>query len=126
MGGPIDCASRSLRRDTSDLIGTCGVSHVRPNSCRAAIGWHLSSKFSGAGYATEAAREMLRFAFQERHVMRVRADCFESNLASRRVLEKLGMRLSIASRFMRRVLALTYAHWRPVVRYTIENRISAS
>ena len=79
-------------RDTSEVIGTCTLNHATADSYWASVGWHLSGRFSGKGYATEAGREVVRFAFEERRVARVLADCFESNSANRRVFSKLGMR----------------------------------
>lgn len=45
----------------------------------------------GMGYATEAARRAMAFAFQELGAARVWAGVTPQNLGSRRVLEKLGM-----------------------------------
>ena len=46
----------------------------------------------GKGYATEAAAGMLEFAFEELELPLVYAGCAPDNHASRRVMEKLGMR----------------------------------
>ena len=46
----------------------------------------------GRGYATEAAGAMLAFAFEELKLHRVYGDCDARNIASARVMEKLGMR----------------------------------
>jgi len=47
----------------------------------------------GRGYATEAASEILDFGFDVLLLHRVWAGCDPENVASARVLEKLGMRL---------------------------------
>jgi RimJ/RimL family protein N-acetyltransferase len=47
----------------------------------------------GKGYATEGARALVRKAFTELDVPRVVATTYEHNGASRRVLEKVGMRI---------------------------------
>jgi len=46
----------------------------------------------GQGYATEAAREMLRFGFEDLGLHRIFASHFKHNPASGRILNKLGMR----------------------------------
>jgi len=45
----------------------------------------------GRGIATEAARLVLRYAFEHYGLNRVEATCMPENAGSRRVLEKLGM-----------------------------------
>jgi RimJ/RimL family protein N-acetyltransferase len=45
----------------------------------------------GHGYATEAARTIVEMAFQDPFVWRVQATCALDNVASARVLEKVGL-----------------------------------
>lgn len=46
----------------------------------------------GRGHATDAARELLGYLFDQRGKHRVTASCDARNVASARVLERLGMR----------------------------------
>jgi RimJ/RimL family protein N-acetyltransferase len=55
------------------------------------IGWRLARPHWGAGIATEAAREVLRFAFDYARVPRLVSICHVDNAASARVMTKLGM-----------------------------------
>lgn len=55
------------------------------------IGWTMHREEWGKGYAPEAAREVLRFAFSELKAHRVMAFCHAENAASVRVMEKAGM-----------------------------------
>lgn len=55
------------------------------------IGWGIRRTDWGQGYATEAARAMVRFAFTVLNAHRVTAFCHSENAASYRVMEKLGM-----------------------------------
>ena len=59
---------------------------------QAELGWVLDPAFTGHGYATEAARELLRVCFQDLGVRRVVAGCFADNDASWRLMERIGMR----------------------------------
>jgi [ribosomal protein S5]-alanine N-acetyltransferase len=78
-----------LKSDLS-FIGTCGIWDVSPDSS-ALIGWHFENKFSGNGFATEAAQELLYIAFEIHRAAAIYADCFEDNFASIRIMEKIGM-----------------------------------
>lgn len=60
---------------------------------RAELGYAITPATWGRGFATEAAREVLRFAFEGLHLRRVTAACLADNPASSRVLERLGFRL---------------------------------
>ncbi|OYO02508.1 GNAT family N-acetyltransferase [Enemella evansiae] len=50
------------------------------------------------GIATEVSRELIRIAFTELGLRRLTAGCFADNQASRRVLEKAGLRLEAVTR----------------------------
>ncbi|MDJ0938485.1 MAG: GNAT family N-acetyltransferase [Woeseiaceae bacterium] len=54
------------------------------------IGYYLKRSAWGFGYATEAARRVLEFAFQESPLDEVVATFDKGNLASKSVLEKAG------------------------------------
>ncbi len=54
------------------------------------IGYFLKRSAWGFGYATEACRRLLQFAFQETPLTEVVATFDKGNLASRNVLEKAG------------------------------------
>jgi [ribosomal protein S5]-alanine N-acetyltransferase len=74
------------------LIGNCGV-RVNDSDLREGnIGFELDSRCWGHGYATEAAREIVRFGFEELGLHRIWSWCVAENTGSARVLEKVGMR----------------------------------
>ena len=80
-------------KEKNELIGNCGI-RINDSELREAnIGYELDSRFWGNGYATEAARAILRFGFEELGLHRVYATTLAVNKGSARVLEKLGMRL---------------------------------
>ena len=58
----------------------------------AEIGWCLDPAQGGHGYATEAAAELLRIAFEDLGMHRVTALCFAANEPSWRLMERIGMR----------------------------------
>jgi RimJ/RimL family protein N-acetyltransferase len=106
-------------KDMGTLIGNCFIAGTRAGYTRARVGWHFGSTYSGKGYATESARELLRLGFQDHDVERISAHCFASNAASRRVMEKIGMmphRNSLLARWLR---GATYGENKPIVQYRI-------
>lgn len=56
------------------------------------IGWVFNPKYYNHGYASEAAQGILKFGFEDMHLHRVIATCQPENIASSRVMEKIGMR----------------------------------
>lgn len=57
------------------------------------LGCRLCKAAWNRGYATEGAQALICKGFSELRVQRIVATTFEDNLASRRVLEKLGMKI---------------------------------
>ncbi|HEY8601815.1 MAG TPA: GNAT family N-acetyltransferase, partial [Thermomicrobiales bacterium] len=62
------------------------------------LGYRLNQAAWGQGYATEGARALVGHGFTVLGVARVYATTYEDNLASRRVMEKVGMTLVRAYR----------------------------
>ena len=56
------------------------------------LGWVLHKNHWGKGYTTEAAGAMLAYAREHWHIRRMIACCDSENIASKRVIEKLGMK----------------------------------
>jgi RimJ/RimL family protein N-acetyltransferase len=73
------------------LIGNCGFRAQSVDATAGEIGYELDPRSWEHGYATEAARAMLRFGFERFGVRRISATVIAENTASIRVLEKLGM-----------------------------------
>jgi RimJ/RimL family protein N-acetyltransferase len=57
------------------------------------LGYRLRRDAWGRGYASEGARALVDKAFRDTHVALVYAETMAVNIASRRVMEKAGMRL---------------------------------
>jgi RimJ/RimL family protein N-acetyltransferase len=83
-------------RVTGGIHGWAELSKLRPwsgPSDEIAISYVLGQASWGRGIATEAAARLLRHAFEVQQLERVMAVIMAANTASKRVLEKLGMRL---------------------------------
>ena len=80
-------------RDSGRVVGDLAMQWVSEEHKTAEIGFVFDPEEQGRGYATEAARELLRVAFEDFGLHRVIGRTEARNAASARVLEKLGMRL---------------------------------
>ena len=74
------------------MIGTCGFTSIDTASNSTEIGYVLNPSYQGRGYATEAVKRVLRFAFEELEFNRVEARYIIGNDRSRRVMDRAGMR----------------------------------
>ena len=79
-------------RDGERLIGQVGLTLISSQYDEAFMWYSVNRRDWGMGYATEAAGRLLRFGFEEAGLRRIFAECHPDNLASARVLEKIGMR----------------------------------
>ncbi len=74
------------------VIGDIGFIEPPDEGGSVEFGYSIVPEYQGKGYATEAARAMIEWAFEQPPVKRVSAECLKDNYASIRVLEKAGMR----------------------------------
>jgi RimJ/RimL family protein N-acetyltransferase len=79
-------------RATGRFVGEVVLRLTSGESRQGEIGWSLHPDAQGKGYATEAARELLRLGFEDLGLHRIVAECDPRNEASIRVMERLGMR----------------------------------
>lgn len=75
-----------------ELIGNVSLFAFSEQNRRCEIGYALNSKYWGQGYTGEALRAVLDYGFRELDLNRIEADVDPRNLASARVLERLGFR----------------------------------
>lgn len=79
-------------KETGRLIGVILICENKGDTCE--IGYGIGSQFWNRGYTTEATKRFLEYCLQERGFQTVYASFFTGNEASRRVMEKCGMRYS--------------------------------
>jgi [ribosomal protein S5]-alanine N-acetyltransferase len=75
------------------FIGTCGFVEWSMTHSRAEIGYALSARYWREGYMSEAANAIIEFGFREMLLNRIVGRCEVNNIASARVMEKVGMQL---------------------------------
>ncbi|SRR5579883_323283 len=114
-------------KDTGELIGFVGLnvpafeSHFTP--C-VEIGWRLGSHHWGHGYATEAAKAVLKLAFEEFGLSEVVSFAVPENNRSIKVMEKIGMIRDVKGDFRhpklpenhRLSLHVLYSIQRPIIK----------
>lgn len=72
------------------FVGWCTLNSWNRDFRSASLGYCLTEAAWGRGYATEAARALLGWGFDALDLNRVQAEADTRNVASARVLEKLG------------------------------------
>lgn len=80
------------RRAEPGLIGDCAFQVLAEDDQQAEIGFTFSRLYQQQGYATEAVRGLLDYLFGDLRLHRVTATCDVENVASLRLLERVGMR----------------------------------
>ncbi len=80
-----------LSKETGEFIGWCGLDHTQAVDADPALFYLLKAGYWGRGLATEAARALLEYAFTRLELASIHGGCAPENLASKRVMEKIGM-----------------------------------
>ncbi len=79
-------------KETRRVIGDVLLKWTSEEHRQGEIGFIFHPDFQGRGYASEATREMLRIGFDELDLHRIIGRCEGQNVASTRLMERLGMR----------------------------------
>ena len=76
------------------MIGTIGAYDYDQEKNQIEVGFSIERASWGKGYAAEALRPVLEYLTVQEGIAHVMAWCASDNIASKRTLEKAGMRLS--------------------------------
>jgi len=82
----------AIEAATGRHVGEFMLRLTSAESRQGEIGWSLHPDSQGRGLATEGAQSMLRVGFADYGLHRITAGCDPRNVASLRVMERLGMR----------------------------------
>lgn len=81
--------------ETGQFIGFIGLQKTNFESeftpC-IEIGWRIRKEFWNQGYATEGAKACLKYGFKDLNFEEILSFCPEVNLASERIMQKIGMK----------------------------------
>jgi RimJ/RimL family protein N-acetyltransferase len=107
---------RATRRDNGEFVGWFALKYV-PGTVEVEVGYRLRHAAWGRGYATEGARDLVRYGFDELGLYRIIGITHPDNVSSRRVLEKAGLVDAGVGYYYGRCVrvheALREADWRP-------------
>ncbi|MGJ8621319.1 MAG: GNAT family N-acetyltransferase [Yoonia sp.] len=82
-----------ILRDSHQVIGAACLQNVaNQDTAELEIGWRLTTAATGHGYATEAGKAAAEYAFDIIGAGHVIAVAHPDNIASHRVMERIGMR----------------------------------
>jgi len=81
---------RASRRDSGAFVGWFSLKYI-PDTVEVEVGYRLLRSAWGKGFATEGARELVRYGFDSVGLHRIIGITHPDNLASQRVLMKVGL-----------------------------------
>ena len=85
-------------KETGRVIGEVHLSWIFWQQMYSEFGFAISPKYWNKGYGTEAAGELLRYAFEDLGMRRIVGIAMSGNVPSRRLMEKLGMKLECVAK----------------------------
>ena len=77
-------------KNTSEVIGTCGIQEIMKSASRASVGADLRRDYWEQGIMTEALRAIVKYSFLGLQINRLQCFVEEDNRASVKLVEKLG------------------------------------
>ncbi|HXC03567.1 MAG TPA: GNAT family N-acetyltransferase [Bacteroidia bacterium] len=80
----------AFKDQEQELLGTAGLKSIHPIHLRGEIGYELDPVYWNRGLMTEALRTITNFCFHTLHLHTIEANIAPDNMASERVLQKLG------------------------------------
>lgn len=92
-----------IEKSSKEFAGWCGIWRLQETD-EIEVGYAIGKKFWGRGLATEAAFVLLQYAFEELKPEKIVAVARPENVASLRVMEKLGMKYDYTGNFYGREL----------------------
>jgi len=102
-------------KETGVIMGLGGIFGYIPAHHRATMGWWFDCQFWGNGYATELGRACAEYGMKYLHLNRIDSVVRVDNIASRKVLEKIGMSLSACFRQYWKIKGELLSHYQFVI-----------
>jgi ribosomal-protein-alanine N-acetyltransferase len=80
-----------IEQNIRKIIGNIGFKGRPDDEGKIELAYHVVQEFQRRGYGFEAAQSLIEWVMNDTAVKTVTAECEDSNFASIRILEKLGM-----------------------------------
>jgi RimJ/RimL family protein N-acetyltransferase len=93
-----------IDKTSNEFIGWCGLWKLKETG-ETEVGYAIDKNFQKKGLASEAAQKFLEYGFDQLKLEKIVAVARPENTASRRVMEKIGMKYDGIGRFYDRDLA---------------------
>lgn len=77
---------------TGEMIGSIGITITSEYDSKGGLGYKIGSRWWNQGYSSEAAKAVIGYMFCNTDIERIASFSSTENIASRRVMEKAGMR----------------------------------
>lgn len=81
-----------MYRKDGEMIGSIGITITSEYDRQGSLGYKIGSRFWNQGYSSEAARAVIDYMFRNTDMERIDAFSSVENPASRKVMEKVGMK----------------------------------
>ncbi len=80
------------KRDGNIPVGRVVIWQIDKKIDEWEMGWTIHIDHTKKGYASEVANALIKFGFEQLGANRICANCNEANIASERVMQKIGMK----------------------------------
>ncbi|MGB3639982.1 MAG: GNAT family protein [Rivularia sp. (in: cyanobacteria)] len=94
---PKQWGSLIIHKSENTLIGKAGIKVIPDETGSPTgsteLGYSIVPSYQRQGYASEAAKALIDWGFSQPDIQTITAGCNSDNIASKRVLEKVGMQL---------------------------------
>lgn len=86
------------KENPNEYIGNCGFVNISKVHNNGELGYFINPKYWNKGYSTEACSKIVEFGFKTLNLERIYGKCMVKNIASKRVMEKCGLRVEGVSK----------------------------
>ncbi|MEM8649963.1 MAG: GNAT family N-acetyltransferase [Pseudomonadota bacterium] len=112
-------------KETGEVLGFCGLADatVEDETFEGLmeIGWRLAPQYWGKGYATESAKRLLHYGFEELELPEIVSFAVHNNYRSLSVMQRIGMTRDPSRDFDHPGVPDDYSHLKKHLTYFIEN-----
>ena len=81
------------KKEDNKIVGGIALSEIDSFSNNATLGYWIGEDFWSNGFMTEVVEKIIEFAFEELNIRRLNANAHPQNVASNKLLTKLGFTL---------------------------------
>lgn len=79
-----------IKKDTKEVIGSCGFHNWYTEHDRAEVGYFLYDKFQNKGFMSEALYKVIQYGFSQMKLNRIEAFVGPDNIPSKRLMDKFN------------------------------------